>query len=446
MSFLIAGVVLIAIVAVMVLFIGKKSGGGGNKKGGKVVKNRAQIIKEANRRLSKNPHDPIGLMSLADVYFESQLWEKAFSYYDELSKIGAHDTTVDSYKSFLRLGICCMNLQKFPEGAQALLSAYRIDPVSYESNYQLGNAMVKLEQFDKAAPLFKKALLANPEAHGIYFTLGQCYYKARKFRECQPCFKKAIEEEPGNKEAYFCLADSLFQDGHGEKAIKVFMNLRGDPKYGARSCLMAGLFHMKTNSVDEAVQDFEIGLKHEDSPDDIKLETEYNLARCCFEKNRIADGLNYLKAIRNKSQNYKDVNSLINRYQELSQNSNLQIYVAAPNSEFVNLCRKFIYVKYKGSNIKINNIDPNSMYTDILADISTPRWEDEVLFRFFRTTGSIGEIYIREFHGHMADVKAARGFCVSAGSFSQEGRKYIEGRPIDLIEKAELVKILKHIS
>ena len=68
------------------------------------------------------------------------------------------------------------------------------------------------------------------------------------------------------------------------------------------------------------------------------------------------------------------------------------------------------------------------------------------LFRFFRTTGATGEIYVREFHGHMSDVKAARGFCISAGTFTEEARKYIEGRPIDLIEKNDLTKILKQIS
>ena len=46
----------------------------------------------------------------------------------------------------------------------------------------------------------------------------------------------------------------------------------------------------------------------------------------------------------------------------------------------------------------------------------------------------------------MQDVKAARGFCISAGVFSQEAHKYIEGRPIDLIEKNDLTKVLKQIA
>ncbi|MBP3366345.1 MAG: tetratricopeptide repeat protein [Treponema sp.] len=442
MSYLIAVVIVIAFLALMTLFMGKKKGSGTKGKG----KSRNQIIKDAKKRLAKNPHDPVGLSLLGDVYFKSQLWDKAYAVYSDLSKIGIKDSSVDLYKIFLCLGICSLQMEKLPEAAQALLSAYKLNSTAYESNFYLGQTLFKLENYDKAAPLFKKAVLAKPDSRGIYFLLGQCYYKTKKYRESQPCFKKAIDEEPGNKEALYDMADSLFQDGRGDKAIKIFMHLRADPVYGARSCLQAGIFHSKINDINSAIQDYEIGLKHEDAPADIKIEIEYNLARCCFERNQIPKGLMLLKSIRSKSQNYKDVNSLIQRYQELSQNSNLQIYVSANSSDFVTLCRKFIMTKYKNSTVKIQNIEVQSLYTDILAEIFTSKWEDVVLFRFFRTTGSTGEIYIREFHGHMGDVKAARGFCISAGLFTDEGKKYIEGRPIDLIEKNELTKVLKQIT
>ena len=176
------------------------------------------------------------------------------------------------------------------------------------------------------------------------------------------------------------------------------------------------------------------------------MEIQYNLARCYFEKNMIQQGLGLLVQIRQINANYKDVNSLVSRYQELSQNKNLQIYLSSNSSDFVTLCRKFIATKYKGSTIKIESIDVDPMYTDILAEVYTAKWEDVALFRFFRTSGVTGEMYVREFHGHMQDVKANRGFCITAGTFSEEGHKYTEGRSLDLIEKTDLTKVLKQIS
>lgn len=445
MSYLIAGVIMIALVAVLTLFMGK-NGGGSTKDKKTSNRNKAQIIKEANKKLAKNPHDPAGLIPLGDVYFSSQIWDKAYLIYNDLSKLDSKSGFVNLDECFLRLGISALQLGKNPEAVQALVSAYKINSVSFENNFYLGKAMFNQKLYEKSVPLFKKAILAKPESTSVYFLLAQSLYFAKKYRECLSFFKKALDEDPSNKEALFNMSDAMFQEGRGDRAIKIFMHLRADPVYGARSCLRAGIFHTKINDLNSAIQDYEIGLKHENEPSDIRVEIEYNLARCYFEKNQIAKGLALLKAIRNSVQNYKDVNSLINRYQELSQNNNLQIYISANSNDFVTLCRKFILTKYKNSNVKIQNIEKDSLYTDILTEIFAATWQDVVLFRFFRTTGSVGEIYIREFHEHMNDVNAERGFCVSAGIFSEESKKYIEGRPIDLIEKTELTKILKQIS
>lgn len=443
MQMLIATVSMIALCAVLTFFMGKKDSKKVNS-----TKNKAQIIKEANKRLAKNPHDPLGLIPLGQVYFESQLWDKAFNIYSSLVKLALanKDGTIDLYQSFLRLGISALKLEKFQEATQNLINATKMNSVAYEPNYYLAQTMAKLNLPDKAIPLFKKALIANPEATELYFQLGICYYNAKKYHDSLPCFKKALDEDPGNKEALFCMADAMSHEGHPEKAIKVFMHLRADPVYGPRSCLQAGQYHAKISDSNSAIQDFEIGLKHESTPIEIKIEIEYNLARCYFENNLIQKGLIMCKSIRTKNANYKDVNTLISRYQELSQNSNLQIYISSNSSDFVTLCRKFIMTKYRNSTVKIQSINVEALFTDILAEIYSSKWEDVALFRFFRTTGATGEIYIREFHGHMSDVKAARGFCISAGTFTEESHKYIEGRPIDLIEKNDLTKVLKQIS
>ena len=87
MSYLIAGVIMIALVAVLTLFMGK-NGGGSTKDKKTSNRNKAQIIKEANKKLAKNPHDPAGLIPLGDVYFSSQIWaqENHFSWADGLEK------------------------------------------------------------------------------------------------------------------------------------------------------------------------------------------------------------------------------------------------------------------------------------------------------------------------------------------------------------------------
>lgn len=453
-SFVIAGVAVLAVAAILIMAMGKKPQSGKNSKNAnakgkldaKKTKSQAQIMKEAARRLSKNPHDPAGLVPLGDVYFTNSLWDKAITVYNNLIHLSATNTEIDAFTANLRAGICLVQLQKYHEALGSLSMAYKLNSRDYDVNYYLGYTFYMTNVFDKAAPCFKKALMIKPDATGVYLMLGQSLYKSHHFRDSLPYFKKALDEDPGNKEALFGMADAMAEEGFGDKAIKVFMHLRADPTYGARSCLQAGIYHAKNNDLENAIQDFEIGLKHADIPVDVKLELQYHLAQCYFSINKMAQGLNNLRLIRDVNPNYKDVNALINRYQELSQNKNLQVYLSSSTTDFVTLCRKIISVIYHSDRIKIQDISVGPVFTDVLANINAGKWEDLEVFRFFRTTSSTGEIYIRDFHGHMHDINADKGFCITAGEFSEEAHKFAEGRPLDLIEKTHLTKLLKQIS
>ncbi len=444
--YLIAAVVIISIFAFLLFVPNKRHSEISEKKPARSKKSQAQIIKQANRHLAKNPNDAAALKALGDLYFTSNLWEKAFPIYSQLSKISKTDIDVDSYKAFLRTGICALELDKMDEAMISLSLAYQKNPHDFDSNYFMGYALVKAKQYDKAVPCLKKALIVRPDATGVNLLLGQSYYNSHHYHDSLPCFKKALIEDPANKDALYCMADAMSQEGHGDKSIKVFMHLRADPVYGPRSCLQAGIYHLSLGEFDNAITDLIIGLKHENAEDDIKVEIRYKLAQAYFAKNQLSNGLIQLKEIRLMNSNYKDVNALIARYQELSQNSNLQLYLTAGTGDFVSLCRKAIQVYYKDAQLKFMDINMGQVFTDFVLEVNSPKFSDSEIFRFFRTTGSTGELFIRDFHGHLHDTKADRGICVTAGDFTEEARRYIEGRPLDLIEKNQLTALLKQVS
>ena len=115
-------------------------------------------------------------------------------------------------------------------------------------------------------------------------------------------------------------------------------------------------------------------------------------------------------------------------------------------SDFVALCRNLVKHYHSKSFVKIINVEVISDSVEILCEVENSKWEDKELFRFYRNTGSIGELFIRDFHAKIRDTKCDKGFCITSGIFSEEAHKYIDGRPIDLIEKPQLMKLLKVIS
>ena len=440
--------ILIAIIIVIVfgillsLIINGKSRG---TKGGKKQKERQTIIKDATRKLSSDPHNVNALTELGSLYYKEREWGKAYPLYSTLVNLASTRVGINLAEVSLRHGVCALYLSKQTEALKSLLDSRKLNPDNFDVNFYLGKALVEQKEFDKAIPLLKKAITINNDVPECYATIGKAYYLSKKYKESLPYLRRALDTNPEDKELLFSMADALNESGSPDRAIKVFMHLRPDPVYGAQSCLAAGTFHTRCNQIESAIKDYEIGIKHENAPLDLMLNIKYRLAQCYIKINNMTAGLTLLKNIQLLSPNYKDVPSLITKYQELNQNTNLRTYMIGTSNEFVALCRKIVSNFFKKSRTKVIDINVSADYAELLTEIDTDKWQDVISFRFYRTTGSTGELYVRDFHAKIRDEKAGRGICFTAGTFSDEARKYIEGRPIDLIEKAQLSRILSSV-
>ncbi|MBO4507966.1 MAG: tetratricopeptide repeat protein [Spirochaetaceae bacterium] len=410
-----------------------------------VQKTRQAIIREATKKLSQDPHNISGLLPLSELYYKEQLWDKAFPLYDTLLNIAVAHPEVDIFTTALRQGVCALKVNKLEESFRGLLQARKLQPDNFEVNFYLGQTFYSNKEYDKAIPLLKKAITINKEVQDTYRYVGLALYKYHSFRESLPYIKRALDLNPDDKELLFAMADAMNESGNGEKALKIFMHLRPDPEFGAKSCLAAGTIHANQKLHDKAILDFEIGLKHTQAPLDILTNIRYRLSHSYISMSDISRALATLKEIQQTVPGYKDVQALIARYQELTQNANLQIYLISSNSDFIALCRKIVQIYFGKAFVKIIDINATNECTEVQTEIETAKWEDSVVFRFYRTTGSTGELFVREFHTRIRDLKVGRGLCFTAGTYTEEARKYIEGRPIDLIDKSGLIKILNKV-
>lgn len=439
---IIAAIVVFSIIALILIISGARRK---NLNSSSTQKNRQTIIREATKKLSQDPHNASGLMTLGELYYKEQLWDKAYPLYDTLLGIAVAHPEVDIFTTALRQGICALKINKHEDSFKGLIQARKLQADNFEVNFYLGQAFYLNKEYDKAIPLLKKAITINKEVQETYKFVGLALYKYHGFRESLPYIKKALDLNPDDKELLFAMADAMNESSNGEKALKIFMHLRPDPEFGAKSCLSAGIIHANANQHDKAILDFEIGLKHTQAPLDILTNIRYRLAHSYLALSDITRALGILKEIQQTSPGFKDVQALIARYQELTQNANLQIYLISSNSDFIALCRKIVAIYFGKAFVKIIDITASNECTEVQTEIETAKWEDSVIFRFYRTTGSTGELFVREFHSRLRDLKAGRGLCFTAGTYTDEARKFIEGRPIDLIDKTGLIKILNKI-
>lgn len=440
-SILIAVLIILVFLVIITSITGKKS----KAQNGSKTRKRSVIIKDATKKLSQNPHNVPALTELSNLYYQEHNWEKALPLLEELLKLTSTNKDIDYFQVALRQGITALNMKKPEDAMKGLSSAIKINNNNFEANYYLGQAFYQANTYDKAIPYLRKASTFGQEAPGLNEAIGLSFYNMKRYRDSLPYLKRALEENPDGKVVLFSMADAMQQTGFGDKALKVFMHLRADPEFGARSCLAAGIMHMNGGTLDKAIQDFEIALRHVNIPQDTLLEIKYRLAGCYLQNGSVDLGLAMLREVQVINPSYRDVNSLITRYTELKQNKNLQIYLTAGNSDFVALCRKLVETFYGRAVVRILDISVTTDNTEVLTEVETAKWEDTVIFRFYRTSGTTGELHIRDFHGRIKDARAGHGICLTAGAFSEEAKKYIEGRPIDLVDKTELIKRLKKI-
>jgi tetratricopeptide (TPR) repeat protein len=427
------------IIFLVVMFLGRSRVGGP-----KGSKDRDTTIKRAAKRLEQNPRDPEALVDLGDIYYREENWNEAYRIYGTLLELGNQGP--NEFEAGLRYGISALKLGFSEEAYKGLNTARSINSNHFEVCYNLGTLEFQRKNYERAIQILNQARIQDPDNAPTLRTIGHAYFRIKKNKEAMTYIRKAIDLAPDDKESLFTLAECYYEANQTDQALRIFSHLRGDPVMGSQACLTCGMINAETRHYDRAVQDFELGLRHENIKPEIRIDLRYRLASCYLKANDIAKALILLKSIQAESPSYKDVTMLIGKYQELNANKNLQIFLMAPSGDFVALCRKIVMSYFPKAKVKISNISVNkNEWADILAEVDTPKWSDIIMFRFIRTQGSIGELIVRDFHSHLKDVKAGKGVCVTVGAFTEEARRYTEARLIDLIEKERLTAILNTV-
>lgn len=436
-------VVIALLAAVYIAAVGRRNSSPQSKSRSK---DRNTLLKEANRRLASNPRDVGALRTIADIYYDESTWDKAMKTYGILMNLAASNPEVEEWEVTARYGMAALQLKQLDEAYKSLMVARTMKEDSFEINYNLGYLEYRRGNFERAAQLLRHAEEAQPENIATRRYLGRALHKLKKHRDAVRHLKHVVDLEPEDKESLFFLAQAYQELGQNEQALAIFTHLRPDPNLGPHAALYAGSIRMGKREAEKAILDFELGLRHEQIREEVGLELRYRLANAYMKQQDLGKALNQLAEIHRVNPGYKDVAAQIARNKELHGNAHLRTYLIAPSSEFVTLCRRMVMTFYSNAKVKVVDVTvQKNEYADILTEVETAKWEDTILFRFIRGTGQVGEFVVRELNARLKETRAGRGYCITAGSFSESASHFVEARLIDLLDKEELLKIFQRL-
>jgi tetratricopeptide (TPR) repeat protein len=409
-------------------------------------RDRDQVVRDATRRLAQDPRDVPALRDLAEITFEEQDYINSYKHYRFLVSLCGANPEIDEFEANLRLGQSALKVKKGEEAYKHLIFARSLRPDEFEVNFNLGLIEYMQKNHQKSSEYFRIAHSQRPDDVATNRYLGHSLYSQHAYSDAIEVLQRVLDFEPEDKKAQFLLAKSHHAVKQNDLALQIFTRLRTDPDIGAISALHAGILNTNAKKFDTALEDFDIGLRHENVNQAVFLELKYRLADVYLKTGELSGAIRLWKEINTLQPNYKDVAEKINQFQEVHTNRFMQTFLMGASSEFITLCRRIATRYYANSNTKLVNISlRKGEYADILAHVRTPQWEDQVLFRFVRSQGAVGELLLRDLYVRAKDIRAPRAVCVIGGTFTEQALGFVEARMIDVVEKDDLFKILKKL-
>jgi tetratricopeptide (TPR) repeat protein len=404
------------------------------------------IVREATRRLAQDPRDVPALQDLAQIFFDEQDFGNAYRHYRTLVSLCGANPEIDEFQANLRLGQSALRVKKAEEAYKHLMVARSLRPDEFEVNFNLGLLEYLRKNHQKASEYFRIAHSQRPDDVATNRYLGYSLYRQRAFTDGIELLRRVLDFEPEDKKAQFLLAKSHYALKQSEPALEIFTRLRTDPEIGAVSALHSGLLNTNAKKYDAALEDFDIGLRQENIKHAVFLELKYRMADTYLKSGDLSAAIRLWKEIKTLQPDYRDVSQKINQYQEVNTNRFLQTFLMGASSEFITLCRRIAIRYYANADTKLVDINlRKGEHANILAHVRASLWEDQVLFRFVRSQGAIGELLLRDLYLHAKDVHASRAVCLTAGTFTDQARGFVEARMIDLVDKDDLVKLLQKL-
>ena len=403
-------------------------------------------IKKLTELLEKDDRNSYAHFLMAEAYLKENNIQYAIMEYRQVLKLGKFDDKVQEVTIRSKLAAIFKARNATDEAKKEYLILTKLDPANHENYYELGVIYFNSDVYDKAAGFFKKALASNNKHDMTYYYLGQIYYRMSNFAESKQMFIDAIKFDQANYRAHYFLGLVLRQLGDYEWAIKEFGMAQKADDIKVKCFLAKGTCFIERDQYPKAVVELERGLKFAKRGSDTELNLRYFLADAQEKMRDLHSAIFNWEKIVEINKNFRDVQEKLKSYSEFRQDDRIKDFMIAGLAHFEHICRKIV------ENMGLNILDIDIVSDtdiEILATDTEGKWRNtrrtNRIIRILRTTDSLSDKLPRKLHESMKAKNATRIVIISTGDFSQAAVDFSNTRPIELLGKTDLVKLLRNV-
>ncbi|RME90562.1 MAG: tetratricopeptide repeat protein [Candidatus Hydrogenedentota bacterium] len=403
-------------------------------------------IKRLQKLIEDNDRDPYTHYLLAEAYNAQKNYPKAMLEYKQVLKINKFSGKVKEAQVRSRLAKLYLAQNNLDEAKKEYLILTKLDPTNADNFFQVAKLFDEAGVPDKAVPYYKQALKINPAHAEAHYRLGVIEYTAGNTTEAKRALTEAVKLDPNNLSAHYYLGMTLKSLKDYEWALKEFDTAARDDKLKAKALLGKGLCYIEKDQMQNAIAEMEKGLSVAPKGSDTEMNLRYFIAAAAERLRDFHTAIAHWERLHDMNPKFRDVAEKLKMYDEFRTDDSIKDFMIASPGKFEMISRKII--EHLGLNIVdlqvINDSEVHCLAMESDVKFRNTKRGQQVIY-ILRTTDPIPEKTVRALHEEMRANGATRGMCLTTSEFTTQAELFAQSRPIELVDKKEIVKILRAV-
>lgn len=405
-------------------------------------------IVDLEEYIKKDEKNPLAHLYLADCYYVVGKKDLALVEYRQALSLGKFSNQAIEKQARYRMADIYLSLGQAEEAQKEFLLIAKMDPGDYKALFNIGKIFYERNMKENALNYLSKSIKANSSFADAWFYLGKIHLEANRYGEAMNAFINCVRNDPKNYEAHYNLGLIYKSMNNIAKALQEFeiSERTSDNSLKIKTIYQIGLIASESGNFDKAISEFQRALKYANEENNVTVAIRYALASVYESRKQVLEAIEQWERIAQYRPNYLDVQEKLARYSDLRMDDKLKDFVTCSTSTFEILSQKIL------SEMDYDVIDSkivNDNMVHLVALERSGKWgavrQGKVFVVVTRSGDPVDDDLLSFIVEKVKALHGVKGICMTTSRFTPKAVRYAENRPVVLIDRNELTKVLKRI-
>ncbi len=411
-------------------------------------KNYASAIADLEEYIKKDEKNPLAHLYLADCYYMTGKKDFALVEYRQALSLGKFSNQAIEKQARYRMADIYLSMGQAEEAQKEFLLIVKMDPNDYRALFNIGKIFYERNMKDNALNYLMKSVKINSSFADAWFYIGKIHLEANRYGEAMNAFINCVKNDPKNYEAHYSLGMIYKAMNNTTKALQEFEIAERSPDNNLKikTIYQIGIIASESGNYDKAINEFQRALKYANEENSTTIAVRYALAGVYENRKQILEAIEQWEKIAQYRPNYMDVQEKLARYSDLRMDDKLKDFVTCSTSTFEIISQKIL------SAMEYDVIDSKIINDNLVHMVALERsgkWgavrQGKVFVVVTRSGDPVDDDVLSFIVDKVKTLHGVKGICITTSKFTPKAIRYAENRPVVLIDRNELTKILKKI-